>query len=174
MGEITPSPPGVIPGEDPGPILPPMQGDSWVPACAGMTPGGWGATEAPAVAGMTWWVGPDGACPEVCDVAVSPFVIFGCQTRQSRWTVGDRRRGRLGPRIKSADAGRGGGASGPPPPLDGGPRHSSIALMACSPPLPRGQALKSLHWSNFAFGTARSPASGRGAPTVGSADQVRG
>src|SRR6185312_4775064 len=49
-----------------------------------------------------------------------------------------------------------------PPPPDGGPRHSSVALMAFSPPLPRGQALKSLHWSDFAFGTARSPASGRG------------
>src|SRR6185312_10336323 len=28
-------------------------------------------------------------------------------------------------------------------------------------PLPRGQALKSLHWSDFAFGTVRSPARGR-------------
>src|SRR6185312_10604151 len=79
------------------------------------------------------------------------------------------------PWVEPADDGRGGGASGTPSTtLTRGPRHSSVALMAFSPPLPRGQALKSLHWSDFAFGTARSPASGRGAPTVGSADQVRG
>src|SRR6185503_1649583 len=50
----------------------------------------------------------------------------------------------------------------PPPRWRVVPRHSSVALMAFSPPLPRGQALKSLHRSDFAFGTARSPASGRG------------
>src|SRR6185503_8661503 len=55
----------------------------------------------------------------------------------------------------------------PPPPPDGGPRQSSMALMAFSPPLPRGQALKSLRRSDFAFGTARSPASGRGVLTAG-------
>jgi hypothetical protein len=34
--------------------------------------------------------------------------------------------------------------------------------MAISPPLPRGQALKSLHRSDFAFGTARSPTEAEG------------